>query len=54
MVFITLAAIYIKMVIPAEAGIHDCTGFRVKPGMTTINMFTCRSNNTPLIEINAY
>jgi hypothetical protein len=39
------------MVIPSEAGkrslmfiIHDCTGFRVKPGVTTLNIFTCRKN----------
>jgi hypothetical protein len=24
--------------------IHDGTGFLVKPGMTTLNLFTCRSN----------
>ena len=38
-------SIYIKMVLPAEAGSHDCTGFRVKPGMATLNLFTGRSNN---------
>jgi len=32
-------------VIPAEAGIQDRTGCRIKSGMTTIDMFTCRSNN---------
>jgi hypothetical protein len=50
--FITPATIHLKTILPAEAGkrslmfiIHDGTGFRVKPGMTTLNMFTCRSNN---------
>ncbi len=32
-------------VIPAEAGIQDRTGCRIKSGMTPIDMFTCRSNN---------
>jgi hypothetical protein len=43
---ITPETVYIKIVIPAKAVIQDCTGFRVKPGMTTFDMLTCRSNET--------
>jgi hypothetical protein len=44
----TPTTIYLKTVIPAEAGIHDDTGFRVKPGTTAMNMFTCRSINVAI------
>jgi len=43
--FITTATIGVSSVIPATAGIQDWTGCRIKSGMTTFDMFTCRSNN---------
>jgi hypothetical protein len=42
---ITPATIDVNSVIPAKAGIHDRTGFRIKSGMTIFDMFTCRNNN---------
>jgi hypothetical protein len=41
---ITPATIYIKVVIPAKAGIQNGTGCRIRSGMTIFDMFTCRSN----------
>jgi len=42
---ITPAIINANPVIPAKAGIQNTTGCRIKSGMTTFDMFTCRSNN---------
>ena len=42
---ITPATIYVKVVIPAKAGIQNWTGCRIKSGMTILDMFICRSNN---------
>jgi hypothetical protein len=49
------------MVLPAEAGkrslmfiIHDGTGFRVRPGRRTINLFTCRSNKCDILNGNLH
>ncbi|PKN67756.1 MAG: hypothetical protein CVU54_16350 [Deltaproteobacteria bacterium HGW-Deltaproteobacteria-12] len=44
-IFINPAAINVHTVIPAEAGIQNSTGCRIKPGMTTVYMCICRSNN---------
>ena len=33
------------MALPVEAGSHDGSGFQVKPGRTTFNLFAGRNNN---------
>jgi hypothetical protein len=38
----TAATTYDNQIIPAKAGTRNRTGFRVKPGMTPMNMFSCR------------
>jgi hypothetical protein len=50
--FITPAIIYVNTVIPAEAGIQNWTGCRIKSGMT-IDMFNCRSNNSNVMQRDA-
>jgi len=46
MILITPATINVHTVIPAKAGIQDRAGCRIKSGMTTFDMFSCRSNNS--------
>jgi len=42
--FITTATTCVNAVTPADAGVQNGTGCRIKSGMT-FDMFNCRSNN---------